>query len=311
MTFSPSHLDRLRLRHLRLLELIDMHRSLRAVGSVLNLSQPAVSEMVKDLEYAFGVALVERSARGAALSPAGRQALQRARSGLASFDQLARELNAERPLTMRIGTNQAMMLGLVPAALGRMHASRTGMAFRLRTGMVGDMIQALWDGDLDCYVGRVDWDQMPARMATALRHDPLFQTELVLACPRTHPLAGRGDLSAGDLAGWSWALPSADSNNRIALEAGLRNHGVQGAEPLVEVAADPNALIILARELNLLTILARGALEANSAAAEFCVLDVPDLRLPPIQIGFVTLAEHEQMDSLRALRQALAEAVDG
>ncbi|WP_191610347.1 hypothetical protein [Pseudosulfitobacter pseudonitzschiae] len=38
MTSSAPHLDRLRLRQLRLLELIDTHRSLRAVGEVMNLT---------------------------------------------------------------------------------------------------------------------------------------------------------------------------------------------------------------------------------------------------------------------------------
>ena len=35
--------------------------------------------------------------------------------------------------------------------------------------------------------------------------------------------------------------------------------------------------------------------------------DLPDLRLPPIQIGFVTLAQNEALESLQTLRQALAE----
>jgi DNA-binding transcriptional LysR family regulator len=309
MAHPFQRLDRLRLRHLRLLELIDQQRSLRAVGGILNLTQPAVSQMVKDLEQAFGVTLVERSVRGVALSLAGRQALQRARSGLASFDQLAKELQTGQPLTMRIGTNPVLMFELLPSALRHLHAENGGMQFKLRTGAVGDMMQALWDGDLDCYVGRIDWDQVPSHMASVLRHAPLTQTELVIACSAAHPLAGRSDLSVHELANWPWALPSPVSNNRIALEAGFRNLGLSGRAPVVEVAADPNALIGLARQMNLLIVVVRSALDNHVAAGELRVLDVPDLRLPPIQIGFVTLAEHEEMASLQTLRQALADAV--
>jgi DNA-binding transcriptional LysR family regulator len=114
MSYSPQHLDRLRLRHLRLLEMIDEHGSLRAVGALLNLTQPAVSQMVKDLEYAFDVTLIDRSVRGVTLNAAGKIALQRARSGLASLDHLARELQSDQTPMLRIGANSAMLFSNPP-----------------------------------------------------------------------------------------------------------------------------------------------------------------------------------------------------
>jgi DNA-binding transcriptional LysR family regulator len=308
MTHSPRHLDRLRLRHLRLLELIGEHRSLRAVASVLNLTQPAVSQMVKDLEYAFGVTLVERSVRGVSLSSAGELALQRARSSLATIDHLASELQSGLLPVVRIGTNPAIMFQLLPEALNHLNAGEVNMRFAIRAGMAGDMMRALWDGELDCYVGRLDWDQLPPHMAALLCHDPLISTELVLACSRSHPLATRQKLSVRDLGEWPWALPPADSNNRVALETALRNHGLPGPITSVEIAADPNALISLAKQMNLLICIANLALDKNLEAEELCVLDLPDLRLPPIQIGFVTLAENEEMATVQALRAALAKA---
>jgi len=307
MTYSPLHFDRLRLRHLRLLELIDRHRSLRAVGDVLKLTQPAVSQMVKDLEQAFGVTLVERSARGAALTPTGELALQRARSGLAAFDHLADELRADRPPVVRVGTNPAVMFDLLPAAISRLDGQDSRLRFSLRAGIVNDMLAELWAGDLDCYVGRVDWDRLPPNMLEVLRHDPLTETDLVLACSVSHPLAGRTDLSVRDLLGWSWALPPEGSNNRIAFDTAFRNHGLAGPAPVVEIASDPNALMLLARRVHYLICVPRLALEAHVAAGALCALDLPDLRLPPIQIGFVTLAQNEGMAPLQTLRRALAD----
>lgn len=311
MTGSPQHLDRLRLRHLRLLELVDRHRSLRAVGGALNLTQPAVSQMVKDLEHAFGVTLVARSARGVALTPAGQLALQRARAGLAAFDHLAGELQADQPPVVRIGTNPAIMFRLLPAAIGRLEAQRARLRFKLRAGTVGDMLAELRSGTLDCYVGRVDWDRLPPSLLQVLRHDPLTVTELVLACSVAHPLAGRTGLSVRDLPGWSWALPPEGSSTRIALDTALRNHGLAGPEPVVEMAADPNALMLLAAQVPFLICVPRLALDAHVARDALCALDLPALDIPPIHIGFVTLAHNEAMAPLRMLRQALAEAARG
>lgn len=309
MTYAPQRLDGLRLRHLRLLELIDEHRSLRAVGTILNRTQPAVSQMVKDLEYALGVTLVERSVRGVELSAAGLLAVQRIRSGLASLEHLVAELRAGQSPILRVGTNPALIFQVLPATMRRLEAVNARTRVRLRSGVVGDMLHSLWDGDLDCYVGRIDWDQIPQKMVSMLRHDPLMQTDLVLACSVRHPLAGRKDIEIAELANWQWVLPPADSNNRIALEAEFRNHGVAGPTPMMEIAADPGGLMIFAREMEVLTCVPRFVLETHIAAGELCALDLPSLNLPPIQIGFATLAEHENMASLRTLRQALREAV--
>lgn len=305
MTFSPQHIDRLRLRHLRLLELIDQYGSLRAVGGILNLTQPAVSQMVKDLEFAFGVQLVMRSVRGVSLSEAGQLALQRARSGLATFDHLASELQAELPMTLRVGANPALTFQLIPDALERLQDEGNPVRFRFHTGTVGDMMHALWEGELDCYVGRVDWDLLPQRMVSVLQHVPLTRTDLVLACAASHPLAQSKGLSVHDLVKWPWVLPGEDSNNRVALEAGLRNHGLAAPAPLAEIDADPNALMILARQLNVLTCVPYMALRPHIESGDMRLLSVPDMVLPPIQIGFVTLAEYEGMSSLRALMGAL------
>ncbi|NDW07342.1 LysR substrate-binding domain-containing protein [Jiella pacifica] len=308
MPLLPHRLDGLRLRHLRLLELIDEHRSLRAVGAILNRTQPAVSQMVKDLEYAFGATLVQRSVRGVTLSPAGKLALQRARSGLASLDHLVAELGADQSPILRVGTNPALVFRMWPTAMRLLETGTDRVRMRLRTGIVGDMLQSLWDGELDCYVGRVDWDQMPPEMVRVLRHDPLIQTDLVLACSLSHPLAGRKDIAIRELADWQWVLPPADSNNRIALEAEFRNHGVLVPAPMMEISADLAGMMILARELELLTCIPRSVLDSHIAAGQLCALDVPALTFPPIQIGFMTLAEHEDMASVQILRRVLTAA---
>lgn len=311
MASSPQHLDRLRLRHLRLLELVEEHRSLRAVGGVLKLTQPAVSQMVKDLEYALGTTLFVRSARGVTLTPAGEVALQRARSGLAAFDHLAEELNADLPPVVRVGTNPAVMFHLFPRAIARLEAESARLRFSVRAGMVNAMLDGLWAGDLDCYVGRVDWDQLPPAMVDVLRHDPLSVTELVIVCAQSHPLAGRTDLAAADLIGWSWALPSAGSNNRTALETAFRNLGMPGPVPVVEVESGPNALMLLARQAGHVICIPRLALDSDVARGTLCVLDLPDLALPRIQIGFVTAAHNETLAPLQTFRRALAAVAAG
>ena len=308
MAHSALHYERLRLRHLRLLQLIDAHGSLRSAAAELNLTQPAVSQMLKDLEFAMGVPLVDRSVRGAVLTETGRLALRRSRSGLATLDQLVRELDAGQTLSLRIGTNSALMYNIIPEALRRLNVENTDTRFRLKTGLVGDMIEALSEGELDCYVGRLDWEQVPPRIAGLLTYDPLLETDLILICPVDHPAASKTQLRARDLVEWSWAMPSRDSNNRIVLESAMRSTGASALKAAVEVSADPNGLINLALALGMLTCVPRVALNEHSHARDLKVLEVEDLQLSSIHIGFATTAELHQMPEIAALREAMIAA---
>src|SRR5688572_25326947 len=65
MLMRPS-LGKLRLRHFQVIELLAETGTVRAVAERLHLSQPAVSQMVKDLETAFRVQLFSRSKSGMA-----------------------------------------------------------------------------------------------------------------------------------------------------------------------------------------------------------------------------------------------------
>ncbi|EEB84808.1 LysR substrate-binding domain-containing protein [Roseobacter sp. GAI101] len=311
MPHSAQHLDRLRLRHLRLLELIQHQGSLRSVAEQLGLTQPAVSQMVKDLEFAFGVTLVSRSVRGVELTKMGALALQRARSGLAAFHTLAAELDEGLAPVVRVGTNPAMLFNVIPSALQIAANDGTDVRYAVRSGLAKDMTRDLWDGKINCYVGRIDWEVVPPEMKNSLRHVHLFKTDLVVVCSIDHPLAKRAKPTPEDLQNATWALPPEDSKNRAGLTAAFRNNGLSEPRIAVEVAADPNGLVGIAREMPVLAVLPRLVLTSPAVKQQIVTLDTGFLRLPPIEIGFLTLIEHEHVVGLQAFRSALVSVSAG
>jgi DNA-binding transcriptional LysR family regulator len=63
---------RLKLRDLRLLDAVVRARSMARAAAQLNLTQPAVSKAVSELEHALGVRLLDRSRQGIEPTPHGR-----------------------------------------------------------------------------------------------------------------------------------------------------------------------------------------------------------------------------------------------
>jgi DNA-binding transcriptional LysR family regulator len=136
----------------------------------------------------------------------------------------------------------------------------------------------------------------------------LLETDLILICPTGHPVARLDAPRARDLVGWPWAMPSRESNNRIVLESAMRSTGAPDLTAAVEVSADPNGLINLALALGMLTCVPRVALNEHANARDFKVLEVADLALPSIHIGFATTAELRQMPEVADLREAMLDA---
>src|SRR5258708_35319837 len=81
---SNRHLDqRLKVQHFRAVDAIAAHGSLLKAATVLSVTQPALSRIVRDVEDILGVQLFRRNPRGVAPTAAGAAFIETARRLLA------------------------------------------------------------------------------------------------------------------------------------------------------------------------------------------------------------------------------------
>src|SRR5258708_11452692 len=76
---------RLKLHDLHVLMAVVQVGSMRKAAILLNTTQPAISRSIAELEHAFGVRLLDRSAQGVEPTQYGRALLRR---GVVVFDEL-------------------------------------------------------------------------------------------------------------------------------------------------------------------------------------------------------------------------------
>src|SRR5437764_386841 len=103
----PPH-SRLKLAQLRLIAAIEDSGSVSAAAQALNVSQPAASRLMGELEAMFGAPLCERLARGVRLTPLGGALARHARSVLLQLSEAEREL-----ADLREGRRGAVSVGAV------------------------------------------------------------------------------------------------------------------------------------------------------------------------------------------------------
>ena len=137
-------------RHLASLVAIAEYGSFSAAGHATGRSHSAISLHVKALEDALQTVLVDRAARPVRLTPDGEALAEHARrlkSVLDDIHAIGRTDALAGRLT--IGFVPTAMAHVAPPALAKLRAEHPGLEIEIRTGLSGELAQAVRAGELD------------------------------------------------------------------------------------------------------------------------------------------------------------------
>lgn len=229
-----GYIDRLRVRHFRLLEQIAATGSLSAASQQLRVSQPGATKMLQELESAFGCTLIERTSRGGQLSRAGVFALDRLRIALGALDTVAAGLVAAPQLPLvRIGMLPLIAVSALPAVFALLDKEGTLPRMTIQEGTVEGLMQLLRDGEIDCAITPLRAGIGTAE-TTQLSLTRLWETSLAIAAAPTHPLADRRKLSIDMLREARWVLPPHSASTRLQFDQWFLEMGAMPPVPHVE-----------------------------------------------------------------------------
>ena len=253
-TLSPAVLQerllaRLRLRHLKLVDALAAHSHLRRAAEAVHISQPAATQLLRELEDLLGVALFERHARGMRMTEAGRLLAGHARVAIEALGATAEALSLlavrqQRPL--RIGAILAGLSSVLRPALPVLRAQHPTLRLVIEEGNIERLLAGLRGGALDLALLR-----RPATLPLGCLFVPLRPDRMVVLAGADHPAARRKRLRLRDLDGSLWVLPPPHYAVRQALDAAFareqavpRPHAVQVLAPelLPAVLAEPSVV---------------------------------------------------------------------
>lgn len=185
------------LRDLKYLVALADHRHFGRAATACFISQPTLSTQIRKLEEELGVALVERAPRRVMLTPAGRDAAERARRIVADVEEMreaARRSQNPEAGTVRLGIFPTLGPYLLPHVVQQVRARFPQLELLLVEEKTEVILRQLREGRLDAGV-----------LALPLHDDQLhleflFEEPFLLAVPETHALASAKSLTMQDLA---------------------------------------------------------------------------------------------------------------
>ena len=194
------------LRHLRYFVAVAEEGSLtNAAERRLHTAQPSLSRQIRDLELEVGVRLLERGARGIALTAAGRTFLDHARLALLQVDaagEAARRAAQPEKRAFTIGFLAGQELVWLPEALRILRGERPDIEITLASQSSPELAGALMRGKVDVAFLRRERD------APGIAFKSLIREPLVAVLPAGHRLAARKAVRIQDLAEETYISPT-------------------------------------------------------------------------------------------------------
>lgn len=210
-------LTRLKLKQLRLLIAVGKHNNIQNAARELNVSQPAATKMIKDLELDFEVQLFTRTNRGVIPTPYGEALIRHGKLIFSQVSNAAQELddlNEGSSGGIVVGTLLAASPQLLPQAIALLLEDRPKVAIKVIEGTNEVLIPALKSGEIDLIVGRLP----SQRHRSDLQQVPLFDEKILVVARRGHPLVANSQLSFADLKPYGWILPPVETTLRRQLD---------------------------------------------------------------------------------------------
>mgnify|MGYP001241721706 CR=1 FL=1 len=199
--------------------------SISKAAERLLLTQPAVSQHVRDLEGALGVELFSRGRRGVTLTPAGETLLDYTRCILRMVTEAESAVANVQELSqgqIRIGATPGASTYLLPEWVQSFHDRFPSLKVLLSTDETDAIADAIGAGTLD--IGIVEGDRIRSERASSLH---LQAIESFVVVGPGHPWWERGEISLEMLDNQPFLATSQGSQSRQWLDNNLAQHQVQ------------------------------------------------------------------------------------
>ncbi len=222
---------RIKFRHIQCFSEIVRHNSLKSAAQHLNLTQPAISKTLKELEEIVGSDLLVRNRGGVSLTKQGEVFLHFAQMSLAALQQGLNgvaQLQKAGKIDLSVGAMPSVAARLMPDVVQVFSDLAPDVTLHIHDGPHGYLIDQLRHGRLDVVIGRLGQPEMMKGIAFT----QLYDEHVDFVVRHGHPLLRHPDIH--DLGHWPVIFPPEASAIRPLVERALVAQGVGGITTKVE-----------------------------------------------------------------------------
>ncbi|WP_322052709.1 LysR substrate-binding domain-containing protein [Paraburkholderia bannensis] len=305
---SPWYVrTRLKTRQLLLVVALAEEGNIHRAAAALNMTQPAASKLLRELEDMLGALLFERMPRGMKPTLYGDALIRHARAVLGSLDQAQEELTALKAGRLghvAVGAITSPGVRVLPAAVAAVKRTHANMRISVEIDASNVLLDHLAQDKLDVVLGRLSAEHDKL----ALRYEPLTGEPVCAVVRPGHALlaeAAGKPLTLADVARATWVVPPVASVLRHRFELMFQRASLAPPSNVVETPA----LLFITRVLeqsDMIAVLTGDVARYYAAHGMVAILPVPmDCQMD--DFGIITRADRLLSPAAGVMIDALRE----
>ena len=264
-------------------------------AAALNITQPAVSRHIGELEARYGMPLFTRGTSGVALTKAGGLLLSHAEGLLSAYQKMDYDMELLSQTSqgrLSIGASTTIAMYLLPPVLASFMELSGGVEVSMLSGNSENVEQWLRDGTVD--IGFVE----NASRRPWLHYEPLMADELVLVAGTQGRYGTLESVTPEELRGLPLVLREKGSGTREIIERTLSRRGirVEDLNVVIELSST-EAIKSFVRSSDTLAIVSVIALHRELADSSLRIVDIDGIDMPR---EFATVVRPGEFSGLNA-----------
>lgn len=299
-------IKRLKLKQLNLLVILAETGNLSETARKTNMTQPALSRWLKELEDDIGHELFVRQPKGLSVTAAGNILLMHARRILVEAARAQQDLDdvaAGQSRTLAIGMSPAAAPKFAPETLMQFLKAYPNVRLDIQESTMDNLTSRLKCGELDLIIGRLD-NYTPQN---GMRSELLYQDPIRIVARTQHPLAGKKSLNWEDLEGYEWIVWPSGTPIKSRLDNALTASGKKPPVYRVKSTSQVANLWLLQRS-NMLSVASKGVAEHFCSRGLLTELDI-ELGIVDGAVGMIWDEQVQPDDLLDTLIECCRQAV--
>lgn len=297
---------RIKLRHIACFLEVARLRSVVNAADHLNISQPAASKTIQELEEFLGNALFDRSRRKLFLTPFGETFYRYASTSIAALRQgIDAARSGGEATTVKVGALPTVSARILPTAVRNFTADDPGVHTRIITGPNNYLLSLLRTGDVDLVIGRM----AEPEVMVGLAFEHLYSERVVMVVRPGHPLLDVADFNLGLIEPCQVLMPTPDAVIRHHVDRMLLAHGISNIRDEVETVSNAFGRSYV-RQTDAIWIISEGVVAKDVEEGQLALLPV-DTSQTMGPVGFTTRADTIPTLAATALMQAIRSVAAG
>ncbi len=207
------------IRTMEIFQAVARHGNMSRAAEELHIAQPTISQVIREIESEYGVALFNRIGKKLYITAEGLRLLEYVKQILSLSDRMNQDMSGiTLSPSFSVGATITVGQSVLPPVLSRFEARTPNVSVSVLVDNTAVIEENLLVGKLDfAFVeGRTKHKDILSR--------PLMEDKLILVCHKNHPLAGRKTVCIEDVLEYPFLVREDGSGTRELFQQELDKH---------------------------------------------------------------------------------------